>query len=371
MALSAAVSSSLPTTGSYYYQQGNIAIPVVINVYNDSATAVQLKQLYLTQASASLGTGASLGLGEPVFRYIASTPNTTNNIIPAYGTGSYDALYAPQVNALSTFPTDVYDFSLSAVVQQFGYAESVRATPALFKIFPSKERAFSIQLTANRWAWNGSGRPPQYNGFDILATLQETLQSGEIVQVPIADVVWRTDNNDIISVYYTSPTLNADANGFIDISGGSITIGGDFPEDRTTGVANVKAFMRNPTTGFFDVLVATAYIYVTTSPLVAFKITPETTTRYINAGSTTTERTILLTGTEYFADGSTNTTFGPPFVPVYTSNNPFVAVPFPAGGRQIRAVYSSLLNPYTPIQVQITANYLGFTATAQIFVQER
>ena len=357
MALSAAVSSSLPLSGAYYYQEGNYAIPVVINVYNDSATAVQLKQLYLTQPSDSLGTGASLSLGEPIFRYISSTPNTTNNIIAAFGTGSYDATFVPQVNALDTFPTDVLKFGVSAIVQQFGYATSVRATPADFAVAPSPNRVYSLVNNFQTWSLFDNKRPPQYIGFDYLLGVQQQLKSGEYVNIPIGELYYSSSNPAVASVVQHTDILNSTSGSStgvsqISSSGGSVSI---------VGLGNTNFVVRRYSNS--GDIVASGSLSVVDALPVSLTLTPPQTTYYYTLTTPIANRVRTWTATLLKSNGSqtdvsTTTT--------WTTN--WVGMADLGNGSYLINGATPPVNPFSPTIVTIKAQYGGFTSTAYLNV---
>jgi hypothetical protein len=359
MAITAVVSSSLPIVDGYYYQEGNTPIPVNIFVYNSDPVAVQLKQLYLTETSSSLGTGASLSLGEPVFRYISSTPNTTNNIIPAGGTGSYSALFVPQVNALTTFPTDYYLFSLTAVVQQFGYAETIRATPAPFAVAPSPNSVYALINNYQVWSQYDNKRPPQYIGFDYLLGAQQKLLSGEYVSLPINELYFSSSNPLVASVVEHTDILNSttgSVNGVSQISssGGSVSIVGV----GTTNFA-VRRFSNS------SPVIASGSLEVVDALPVALEITLPIENFFFSVPTQPTgQRLLSFKATLVKSNGSR----------VDVSNNNIWSVSSTSILQNLRFITGRWqdfqINPNSPVnefgytRLQITAKYQGLTATA-------
>lgn len=356
MALSAALSSSLPLSGTYYYQEGNAAIPVVVNVYNSSATAVQLKQVYLTQASSSLGTGASLSLGEPIFRYISSTPNTTNNIISALGTGSYDALFVPQINALDTFPTDVLKFDVSAVVQQFGYAESVRATPASFAVAPSPNRQYSLVNNFQTWSLFDNPRPPQYIGFDYLLGVQQQLKSGEYVNIPISELYYSSSNPSVASVIENTDALNSTTGSStgvsqISSSGGSVSI---------VGLGDTTFVVRRYSNS--SPVIASGSLRVVDALPVSLTISPASRLYYVYPGMAIGARVVYYNayllktnGTNEDITSTANWS---------TNNIPLGSAIAP--GSILISPSSNQINEFTPVNLIVEATYQGFTETSTL-----
>lgn len=351
MALSAALSSSLPLSGTYYYQEGNAAIPVVVNVYNSSAEAVQLKQVYLTQASSSLGTGASLSLGEPIFRYISSTPNTTNNIISALGTGSYDALFVPQINALDTFPTDVLKFDVSAVVQQFGYAESVRATPASFAVAPSPNRQYSLVNNFQTWSLFDNPRPPQYIGFDYLLGVQQQLKSGEYVNIPISELYYSSSNPSVASVIENTDALNSTTGSStgvsqISSSGGSVSI---------VGVGDTTFAVRRYSNS--SPVIASGSLRVVDALPVSLTISPASRLYYVYPGMPIGARAVYYDAYLLKTNGTnqnitSTATWSTNILPLGSVIAPGVVLISPS---------SNQINEFTPVNLIVKATYEGFT----------
>lgn len=361
MALSAALSSSLPLSGTYYYQEGNAAIPVVVNVYNSSVEAVQIKQVYLTQASSSLGTGASLSLGEPVFRYISSTPNTTNNIISALGTGSYNALFVPQINALDTFPTDVLKFDVSAVVQQFGYAESVRATPASFAVAPSPNRQYSLVNNFQTWSLFDNPRPPQYIGFDYLLGIQQQLKSGEYVNIPISELYYSSSNPSVASVIENTDALNSTTGSTtgvsqISSSGGSVSI---------VGVGNTTFAVRRYSNS--SPVIASGSLRVVDALPISLTISPSSILYRVYIGMPLPAKAVYFKAYLLKSNGTNEDITS---TATWTTNNISLGSVI-APGTILLTTSNTAINEFTPVDLIVKATYQGFTATSTLSVLKK
>jgi len=271
MAITAEISASLSWDGTKYYQSGNTPIPVVIKVYNSDPAAVQLRQVYLTQTSSSLGTGASLSLGDPVFRYIPSPLSNTNNIIPAGGTGSYSAIVIPQVNALTQYPTNEYLFSLTGIVQRFGYAETTRATPATFQIRADTKRVYSLVNNFQRWSQFDNKRPPQNIGFDYQLYVNETLENGETYLVPQNELYYSSSNPSIATIVENTPDelATTGSNSQLSASGGCIDI-------KNIGAVNFVARRYNNT----NPVIASGSLQVISALPIAIEIEPNNSNHF-------------------------------------------------------------------------------------------
>jgi len=187
VAIIASIVSSLPVEGGFHIIEGNDSQSVNVEVENTGLTSVQLKQVYLTQTTA-----ASVSLGNPDFRYISAQIDTTNNIIPAGETRVYQANFIPQVPSLSDYPLSTYTFPLTAIIQFID--NSAQEVPELnFRVYPSKRIGYSIVSPFNFWSMHDNQRPPQNFLWDFSITVNELLENGQVIPVPLNELYFLGD----------------------------------------------------------------------------------------------------------------------------------------------------------------------------------
>jgi hypothetical protein len=354
MAITATITSTIPVSSGIYIQSGNAPIPVKINVFNSSPSPVTLKQLYLTQDNTALGTGAGLSLGEPTFRYIGSSLNTTNNVIAGNSSYSYDALFAPQVNALTYYNSpEAYTFNITAVVQEFGSASTTRATPATFIIKASAFVGLSALSQYYTWSLTDNARPPNYVDFDFQVSANRLLKSGEVVASPINQLTFTSSNPAVATIVANSPTQNSDISGNLTPSGGCVRIIGVGSTTITAGESGYgsDAFILN----VVDALPVGLVIDLPFQNFFFTTPTQSTASRFLKF------KAYLLKSNGSIQDISNFNIWS-------VSNSAILQSLRPITGNyedyQINP--ASPVNAYGFTQVQVTAKYQGFTATAFI-----
>lgn len=218
MAFIASIVSSLPAVGDpatsgHYYQYGAGDIPVFIGVTNTDLVDRVVKQMYVTQLESAFGTGAALGIGDAAFRYIPSSLNTTNNIIPASTGRTIENLIKPQINA-TQWSEGYYEFQIIPVVQEVGSNSTIPyAAPVRFRIYRSAAVAYEITNKYLLWDRATNKRPPQNADFDWQLGLIEILETGERIQVATERLTWtRSPINTFLSVDATSDGTNTQNN---------------------------------------------------------------------------------------------------------------------------------------------------------------
>jgi hypothetical protein len=221
MAIIPSILSNLPLEGGYYVIEGNGTQTVEILVQNTGPVAVYVKQVYLQEQF----TNVSLGL--PDFRYISSYINTTNNLIPAGGSQTYQAYFIPQVPALTEYPTSVYSFSLFAQVMLV--TNTTIPAPAIqFKVYPAKRIGNQIISPFAVWNRTVNKRSPQYEGFDFYLGAQEILENGLVIPIPMNELYWTSILPGVLDVVQHSDAIEVQGSGIINPrllpSGGSAIV---------------------------------------------------------------------------------------------------------------------------------------------------
>ena len=352
MAITATISSNLPQVGGVYYQFGNAPVAVRINVSNSSPSPVTLKQIYLTQDNTALGTGAGLSLGEPTFRYIGSSLGTTNNVIAGNSSYSYDALFVPQVNALTSYAVpESYNFKLSAVVQEFGSASSTRATPATFLIEASAFVGLSALSQYYTWSLTDNARPPNYVDFDFQVRANRLLKSGEVVASPINQLTFTSSNPAVATIVANSPAQNSDASGNLTPSGGCVKIIG-------VGSTIITADESGYGSDAFILNVVDALPQ-------SLAINPPNRLYYVYVGMPIGEKAVYfkayLTKSNGAVEDITNSC-------TWTTNNIGLGSIISPGVVLVTTT-NSALNPYSPVNLVVTATYGGLKAQSILSLQ--
>jgi hypothetical protein len=383
MSLTITISDDLSIVDGYPYVQGNGAIPVIVNVTNNSPSdSVQLRQIYLTEQSSALGTGAALSLGMPVFKSINTSNSTANNVIPPLGTQEYGALYIPQINAVgapldptatvsSTLGKNRYTLILVAIAQVYGSTEMYIGDPAQFFVYPSPTIGYSLSTPVSVWSLSDNRRPSGNYDFDFAVGVSETLLNGQVLQVPPDQLYFSSTQPSICTVVQTGnygATTGED----------SQTIGGGGAVTVVSANPALPAVIQVRRWSAVDPIIGSIKVYVVPTLPVSLEITPNLVSLVSNLSLTSTNRinfkayinnsdgsriditnstdtTWLLNGT----DGSGSWAY---FLPLATLNR----------GRLYIVNDNNELNSYSPTTGVVTAtyNYNGISTSgiANIFV---
>jgi len=310
MALVITIESDLPLDGSSYVIRGNTSQQFRILVQNTDLTPVTLKQLYLTEG----GDDVAITLGSPNFKYIGSSLNTTNNVIPASSTNTYLVEIIPQINSITIYPSDYYECSINCRAQIFGAVDLVEGTPRSLRIYRSPTIGYEIDSPYEFWVRDTNKRPPMNAGFDFVMSLNELLEDGTKIPVPINRAYWVNTGFTIGFVAGYSEGVVVQENPYDPVYqfeqyqafvplftpyGGTFTVLPIDPMSPNTGevVVAVRVDPSGP-------VVAEKTIWVINSLPVSLQITPSSVQFYYRQGMDFAERTLTFRALLTFNDGT-------------------------------------------------------------------
>jgi len=345
MTLSAAISSSLPFISGAFQQVGspNQAVPVVIQVSNSSSQPVRIKDIYLTNFDGAF----SLGIPDIIRRGVAYAP--ANNVVPASGSASYDALFTPQVGALTFYPTAQYTTNIGAVVMQGNSPSVITSSTAPFLIrFNAPIRA-EIISPFQVFSLADNKRPISNDGFDFQLSTNLLILTDQSFVLPITEIFYSSSDSSVAEIIENTALLNATTSsvvgGFTQLSGsgGSVII-------KNTGSVEFYAWQG----AISGTPLATASLQVVEALPISISITPEL--QNVFSGSAYPYRATLLKSNGSRQDITLQATWS-----VAGANATFT----PSGSFQVLGVTGSFGN------ATISAVSGGLSATARATIINR
>ena len=379
MALEIVISSDLPYQDEYPYVQGNGAVPIVINVYNDDVdNSVQLRQIYITEADSALGSGAALSLGMPVFKSINTSNSTANNVIPPDSEIPYLVEWLPQVpatnidgNATVNVGQNLgqvrYTVKLISIAQVWGSTEMYRSEPFQFFVYPSAVVSYNLVTPVKVWSLYDNQRPTNNENFDFSMSVEAILENGNTVVLPRNQVVFASSESGLVSANTGDWGATEGNNSKIIGGDGSFQVGTWSP----TVPAVITAYPYN----YSNPPIASTKVYVVDALPQTLTITPELTNiNWVNGATSTIKFKALLTKT----NGVVEDVSGSPYINwringlLYGDWAYFLDVVGNNRSKLFLTNDNNELNPYSATSGIITATYSpSYTITGQANISVR